>query len=455
MRQSIETRLKAGENKFTEFKTSFQKEAIETVIAFANANGGDIFVGVKDNGSVAGINLHADIVNSIKKNTEPRIFVDIEEILVRKKTVLKIHVDEYPMKPVACKGRYFIRRSNSNHQMTPQEISDTHMRMLGGSWDYFADVHHSIEDIDEENILKFMKLADIEDSIENIYRKFDLIKDGRPTFGCYLLFNNNDRAITTNIEIGRFQTETVIKDSLSINGALLNQVDAVMDFIYKHINKAYVITGKPQRDEVWDYPMDAIREIVTNMIVHRDYRSSGHTTVKIFDDKIEFFNFGKLPDDLSLENIKSGYYKSHPRNIQIAEVFKTANIIEKYGSGIKRVIDAFREYGLKEPFFEPMMGGLNVTVYKAKNREEINEGVNVGVDVGVDVGVNVGVNELFKFIVEHQPVRTNTLISTFNTVTQRTIERWLKILKDESKIVYQGSPKTGGYVVATKSRLET
>jgi len=73
----------------------------------------------------------------------------------------------------------------------------------------------------------------------------------------------------------------------------------------------------------WDYP------------VHRDYRSSGHTTVKIFDDKIEFFNQGKLPQELSIEMMKSRNYRSHPRNLQIADVFKSANIIEKYSFKLK------------------------------------------------------------------------------------------------------------------------
>ena len=130
------------------------------------------------------------------------------------------------------------------------------------------------------------------------------------------------------------------------------------------INKAYVITGKPQRDEVWDYPMDAIREIVINMIVHRDYMSNIHSVIKIFDEKIEFYNHGKLPEGLSIEDVKSGKYKSMPRNLQIADVFKTADIIEKYGSGIKRVMRLFKEYGSKEPLFEDRLGGMVVVAYR-------------------------------------------------------------------------------------------
>jgi ATP-dependent DNA helicase RecG len=253
--------------------------------------------------------------------------------------------------------------------MTPIEISDAHIKMTNSSWDYFLDPYHTINDIDEQKIKAFMKKAHVDDDIKNVYNKFELLRNDKISFGCYLLFNNNDKAMLTNIEIGRFQTETIIKDSKSIYGDIISQVDTVMEFIYKHINKAYIITGKPQRDERWDYPMDAIREIVINMIVHRDYRSSGHTTVKIFDDRIEFFNQGKLPEELTLDKIKSGQYKSIPRNLQIANIFKEAEIIEKYGSGIKRIIESFRNYGLREPLFEQTMGGISVMAYKETAQE--------------------------------------------------------------------------------------
>jgi len=356
------------ENNTTEFKLSFQKEVIESVVSFANSKGGHIFIGIADDGRTIGVEISREsiqnYINTIKQATQPSIIVDMELIEKDGKKILDIQVDEYPIKPVSYKGRYYKRRNNSNHQMTPVEISNTHLKTINSSWDYFNDENHTISDVDEGNVKKFIDMANIDASIEDVYKKFELLKDGNITHGCYLLFNNNDKSLFTNIEIGRFQTETLIKDSLSLHGGLINQVDIVMNFIYKHINKAYVITGKPQRDEVWDYPMDAIREIVINMIVHRDYVSNIHSVIKIFDEKIEFYNHGTLPDGLSIEDVKSGQYKSMPRNLQIADVFKTADIIEKYGSGIKRVIRLFKEYGSKEPLFEDRLGGMVVVAYR-------------------------------------------------------------------------------------------
>ncbi len=124
--------------------------------------------------------------------------------------------------------------------------------------------------------------------------------------------------------------------------------------------------------------MDALREIIINMIVHRDYRSANDSTIKVFDDRIEFFNPGALMDDLPVEKIKTGNYKSHLRNKQVASIFRELNLIEKYGSGVRRVIDTFTAYGLPEPEFEATQGGMAVTVFKARESAKVG-GVNGGV----------------------------------------------------------------------------
>jgi ATP-dependent DNA helicase RecG len=200
-----------------------------------------------------------------------------------------------------------------------------------------------------------------------------------------------------------------------------------MDFMVKQTNKAYIITGNPRREERWDYPMDALREIIINMIVHRDYRSANDSTIKVFDDRIEFFNPGNLLDNLTVEKIKTGHYKSHLRNKQIATIFKELELIEKYGSGVRRVIDTFAAYGLREPEFEATQGGMAVTVFKAPTG-----------------GVNEGVNGLLSLI-QRQPALRGPVMAEAMQTSPKNIERWLKQLKQEQKIEFRGAPKTGGY----------
>ena len=442
--------ISQGESAFVEFKTSFQKEVIETLTAFANTQGGTVLMGVSDVGQIVGVTVQTETVqgwiNQCKQITSPRLIPDIELVEIEDKTVAIVSIAEYPIKPVACKGRYFKRVGNANHQMSATEISDAHIKLINSSWDYHPDPEHTMASISEPKVQAFADAIKVDAPFNTVLEKFELVKQGRPTFACHLLFSKNDVFLST-IEAGRFASPTLIKDSITSRDTLTEQVQRVMDFMVKHTNKAYIITGNPRREERWDYPMDALREIVINMVVHRDYRSANDSTVKVFDDRIEFFNPGNLLDDLTVEKIKTGNYRSHLRNKQIATIFKELELIEKYGSGVRRVIDAFVAYGLPEPEFEATQGGMAVTVFKA-----VNEGVRGGVSGGVSGGVNT-VSAHFRLLIQTQPgIKTSELIAQ-TAKPQRTVERWLKQLKDSETIEFRGAPKTGGYYI--KNQMTT
>jgi ATP-dependent DNA helicase RecG len=439
--QRVFSFIKQGESQTIEFKASFQKELIETVVAFANAKGGKILVGVSDDGDIVGVELKKeslqDWINQIKTNTQPSILVDIEVVEIDNKSIAIVDVKEYPIKPIAYKNRYYKRIKNSNHLMSLDEIANMHLQSINSSWDYYIDDRHNFDDISQENIDYF--LSRVEKNLDKTFsedpfmvlKKYELIKDDKLTFGAYLLFTSNNSALTA-FSIGRFKSPIDIIDNIDINTNLFAQVDLAIEFIKKHLMTEFIITGEPQRTHKYDYPLEAIREIVVNMIVHRDYRDSGNSIIKIFDDRIEFFNPGKLYDDLTIEKLKSGNYSSRTRNRAIARAFKDAGIIERYGSGIDRIKNGCKIHGIAEPKFEEFAHGFRVILYKEK-------------DVGINVGTNVGTNELYDFIKENQPIRISHITKHFNQVTARTIERWIKKLKDEDKIEFRGSKKTGGY----------
>ena len=182
-----------------------------------------------------------------------------------------------------------------------------------------------------------------------------------------MLFSKNE-VFDATISIGRFASETSIKDSLVVRTDLFNEVDITLAFLKKHINKNYIITGDPQRKEKWEYPLEALREIVINMIVHRDYQNTGDSIIKIYDTKIEFYNPGKLENGLTIADLKSGIYTSYARNRKVADVFREAGIIEKYGSGIQRITNAFISYGLQEPVFQEFQNGFRVTIFNKTNK---------------------------------------------------------------------------------------
>jgi ATP-dependent DNA helicase RecG len=138
----------------------------------------------------------------------------------------------------------------------------------------------------------------------------------------FLLFTGKDTVLTT-IELGRFQTDTIIKESNRTKTDILSQIAQIIGFLKKHINKEIIVTESPRNIQKWQYPPEAIREIVTNMIFHRDYRFSSASIVKVYDHKTEFYNPGRLPDSITIDDLILNNYKSTPRNKLIADFCKT------------------------------------------------------------------------------------------------------------------------------------
>jgi len=215
----------------------------------------------------------------------------------------------------------------------------------------------------------------------------------------------------------------------------------------------YIITGEPQRIERFDYPLDAIREIVINMVVHRDYRDSSASIIKIFDDKIEFFNPGNLYGGITVNDLLSGNYSSKTRNKLIAKAFKEIGLIERYGSGISRIRKICREYGIKEPRLEEILNGFKVTLFK----EKIVANDNV-VDNVVDNVIDNVVDNVIDNVVDDRPESIMKLIAGNNQisaariakilkVTNRTIQRDIEKLKLGHKLRRVGGEKKGHWEI--------
>ncbi|MDR2835265.1 MAG: putative DNA binding domain-containing protein, partial [Bacteroidales bacterium] len=369
-----------------EFKTSFNDDVIISLVAFSNAVGGEVYVGIADNGEVKGVSTGKETIagwiNEIKNKTAPIIIPDVEIIEIDGKTIVVFKVFEYPIKPVSMKGRYYKRVKNTNLLLTVTDVVNLHLQSINSSWDAYPDTLHTLDDISLEkvqNCIEMMREKGITiiDSPLSFLLKFNLLRENRPTNAAYLMFKNSHSIVTT-IELGRFQDNITIKDTARTQSDIITQVNEVMEFVKKHINLEIIITGEAQNIQKWQYPLEAIREIVLNMIVHRDYRSSSDSIVKIFNDKIEFYNPGKLPDDITIEDLLSNNYISNPRNKAVADFFKNLGWIEKYGSGIGRIKDYFKEAGLPEPKFGNISDGFKVTIFVPETLiNVIEDGANV------------------------------------------------------------------------------
>lgn len=267
--------------------------------------------------------------------------------------------------------------------------------------------------------------------------KFEMIREGKLTLGTYLLFTT-DYCYISDVQVGRFKSPTTIIDSISLNTDLFTEVDDILAFIKKHLMVEYIITGEAKRTERFDYPLEAIREVVINMIVHRDYRESSPSIIKIYDDKIEFYNPGNLYGGISIDDLLNGKFTSKSRNKLIAKAFKEIGLIERYGSGIMRIQKICKEYGIMAPLFEEESNGFKVVLYKQKVGENFTE--NFTEKLTENFTEN---NTRLNSIVKNNKITTAELAKILG-VSRQTIATDINSLKGKGKIQRIG-PAKGGY----------
>jgi ATP-dependent DNA helicase RecG len=240
---------KQAESQRLEFKESFGKDTVETVAAFCNASGGAILVGVDKKGKIKGVTVTDEIlkewVNVIKQATQPQIFPEISPAVVDGKTIVSIVVQEYPVKPVSVKGKYYKRVGASNHLIPVNEIVEMQLYSINSSFDSFT-VRQTLADLQMELIVKFFRQLENtgrislhDDPVVNL-RKIGLLNDDQLTFAALLLFGEHQ----TGIHIGRFKTPDVIIDDMLIKSPLVVAVDEAMTFIKKGISLRYEFTGE-------------------------------------------------------------------------------------------------------------------------------------------------------------------------------------------------------------------
>lgn len=462
------------EDKHNEFKQAFSEDVIQTLVAFANAKGGTVHIGRRDDGTPCGVTLGKETIqkwiNEIKQKTEPSIIPDVDIENIEDKQVVTLHVQEYPVKPVSTRGRYYRRQANSNHLLSAVEIADMSLQTKNSSWDYYTDREHTIDDINLETVQLAINQMNrhgmeiTEKPIDFLKKKELCSENGQLTYGSYLMFKKHEDIMTT-IELGHFQDKEgiLIKDSLRSKSNLVSQVGEVMSFIKKHINMAVEFSAEQTENiQKWDYPLEAIREIVLNMIIHRDYRSAADSVVKVLPDRIEFYNPGTLPDDISIEDLKSNNYSSRPRNKQVADVFKDMGEIEKYGSGIRRVVRMFTEAGHPSPEWKQISGGIMVTAWNANifgnnetgfgNNEEKfgnnetdfgNNETGFGNNKRI-VRLNEAQKDTYEYILEHKGCKTSDISNHFEK-PYRTVYKHIQYLLELGLIERIGSRKNGGY----------
>ncbi len=362
--------MKGGfEQKKIDYKEKFGDRVLRDLCAFANTEGGTVIIGVSDDGEVKGIDITNEELEKITEKIVGKLGIhpDIEIDEINGKKILKISVQKSKV-PVSLDGKYYERVGNTTREMKPERLRSFFTKDV--KWDSLINEEADFDDIDIETVRKFVRMARSKGRLESFEENVDvkvlfehlgLSKEGKLTNGAIMLFGKDPQKFFINavLRVIRLKNEiTSIGDRL-IEGNLFKQVVEGEEAIKSFINVRYEIKGLV-RDEIWDYPLSAIREALINALIHRDYfRWNVQTQIKIYDDHIWFYNIGGLPEGITLEQLKQPH-SSVPRNPAIVRVFYLAGLIEEMGTGIRRIIESMEMQGLPEPEFKEEMGGFSV-----------------------------------------------------------------------------------------------
>ena len=266
-------------------------------------------------------------------------------------------------------------------------------------------------------------------------QKIELIKDNKPTRASLLLFGNNPRSYFPSafLKLGRFRSPILIIDDREAHGTLINQLDETMAWFKERLETEFIITGNPQREVRWEYPLDAIREATINILCHRDYTSLAHSQIRLYDDKLEFWNSGTLPVTLTPELLLVEH-DSMPRNNKIADAFFYMGLIEQWGSGTTRIAHELQAYGYPLPQFKVELGHFRLSFHRTSYAEDLLKKTNL--------------NERQLKVVAY--LKNNDAISNLEyqkiaEVSNRTAARELKELKEKGIVVSNGSGRSITY----------
>ncbi|CUT07084.1 ATP-dependent DNA helicase RecG [Candidatus Kryptonium thompsonii] len=431
------------EDKYTEFKEEFSESTLKTICAFANTEGGKVFIGIRDDGSVKGVDIDNKKLREITERIVTKLGIH-PKILIKKleeKQILEISVEKSNV-PISYEGKYYERVGNTTREMSPERLKDFFLKTQ--NWGALTLENANFEEIDEESVRKFINSArargrltifDESSDIKTIFEHLKLSINGKLTNGAIILFGKDPQKYFLNavLRVVRLKNEATIIGDRLITGNLFKQVVEGETAIKNFLNVRYEIKGLERR-EIWDYPLPAIREALINAIIHRDYfKWNVQTQIKIFDDYIWFYNIGKLPEGITIEQLKKPH-SSVPRNPLIVHIFYLAGLIEEVGSGIGRMIEEMNKANLPEPEFKEEMGGFSVYFRKDIYTEEYLR----------NLGLNERQIKAVMYVKEKGKI-TNKEYREINQVSKPTASRELAILVNKKILRQEGITGKGTF----------
>lgn len=475
--EDIEQLITNDEHRALELKktTGELKDGMQSACAFLNTEGGWLIFGIapislKIVGQMVTDNTQRELAQALS-GMEPAVDIRAQYIDVPDsdgKQVIALHFDawEEGQIPYTYQGRPYIRVESTTRLM-PREIYDERLRCSNPNkfaWEAQVADGLTIDDLNEQRIRNAVRggiaggrinASAENDSLESLLDKFKLLKDGKVTNAAVVLFGKNlydYPQLMLRMAYFRGKDKLVFVDNKQAEGNFYDLLDAGIAFCFRHLSLSGEVKGL-LREEHLEIPLEALREALTNALCHRRYDDPRATvSLAIFDDRLEITNPGRLPVPLTPETIKQPH-GSYPYNLRIAQVLYLSTNLERWGTGVSRMVELCREQGVPEP--EYMTDGHEVKIVfkkKYQNSSNENKNANVGSSGGSDVGslsvvqLTERQKEIIKLIKEN-PLMSSQQMSVVLSVVKRTIERDLADLQKKGILSREGNTSAGRWVL--------
>lgn len=364
-----------------EWKQSWRDEYLQWISGFANAKGGILYIGKDDNGNVIGLSNYRKLMEDLPNKISSKLGVLCDINLHEENNLFFIEIITNPYNNgISYNGKYYYRSGSTNQELRGNELTDFLLRKTGKTWDDIEEEKASFDDINEDTVKRFVKSGiaskRLPPETENldtktIFENLLILNDGKLTRSAILLFGKQTVRfyVSAFLKIGKFdKTDSELLSQEVVEGNLFEVLDESMKILFtRFINSAISYEGI-QRIETYEYPYNAVREILLNAFAHRTYENSP-IQIRVYPDRIRFWNQGELLSPLTPEKLKASN-TSLTRNPNIARTFFRAGLVESWGRGISKIIEECKQAGLLEPKIEELAGGVAITLYKNKTNPE-------------------------------------------------------------------------------------
>ncbi|MDP2060255.1 MAG: ATP-binding protein, partial [Flavobacteriaceae bacterium] len=335
--------------------------------------------------------------------------------------------------PISLRGRYYYRSGSTKQELTGASLNEFLLKKSGKTWDDVVEPRAGFDDIDEKAVATFLKASENAGrlpenaglTIPELFEKLRLTEKGQLKRAAIVLFGKEPAKFYPNtfVKIGRFgKDDADLKFQETEEGNLIVLLQSVLAQLnHKFLTRSIEFEGI-HRIEKGEYPIPAIREMLLNALVHRNYMGAP-VQIRVYDDKINIWNEGLLPDGLTLEALKFSH-SSRPRNPIIADVTFKGGYIDAWGRGTIKILDTCKLADLPEPEMKERDGGFIMTLFKDNLTEEQL----------IKLGLNNRQIKSVLFLKEKGKI-TNGDYQSLNEVSKRTATNELKQLSEDFKII--------------------